>query len=174
MSLQKVLLVITPTTAFKQESLSLSERDTEYIPQPLGLCYLGTMLRDEGYEVEIFDPHIELYDEYEKEKNVQILKTSISSKINTSRFDVLGISSPYIDTYEWAHFIAETVKKKDQRIPVVIGGGYPSLLREKVLEDRNIDYLVVGEGEIAFLKLLPSERIFAFQLDLIKNEFFSL
>lgn len=154
MTSKKILLVITPTTGFKQEPLSLSERDTEYIPQPLGLCYLGTILRDEGYEVEIFDPHIELYDEYEKEKNAQILKNSISSKINTSHFDVLGISSPYIYTYEWAHFIAETVKRKGKTIPVVIGGGYPSLLREKVLEDRNIDYLVIGEGEIAFLKLL--------------------
>ena len=153
-TIKKILLIITPTTDFKNTKGDLSQKNTEFIPQPLGLAYLGSVLRTAGYEVEIFDPHIEVFDQIEKFNKRKMLKSMISTKINNSEYDVIGISSVYIYTYEWAHYIAKIAKQKSKGIPVVIGGGYPSLLVEKVLSDINIDYLVRGEGEVTFIQLL--------------------
>jgi len=152
--IKKILLIITPTTEFQKKEEDLSQKNTEYIPQPLGLAYLGAVLQREGYEVEIFDPHIEIFDKVDDSIKISTLKSMISKKVNESDYDLLGISSVYIYTYRWAHYIAKVAKQKNKDMPVVIGGGYPSLLVEKVLEDLNIDYLVRGEGEVAFLQLL--------------------
>jgi len=134
-----------------EEDVPLDQKPSYYITQPLGLCYLGGVLLNAGYEVEIYDPHIEIYENFQ---NSRQLKDLINEKIRTSDFDVLGVSAPYIYTYEWAHYIASKSKEKNKDIPVVIGNGYPSLLPDKALSDKNIDYIIIGEAEISFPKLL--------------------
>ena len=45
-------------------------------------------------------------------------------------------------------------KKFHGRLPIVWGGMHPTLLPTQVIENRNVDYVIVGEGEEAFLSLL--------------------
>jgi radical SAM superfamily enzyme YgiQ (UPF0313 family) len=46
--------------------------------------------------------------------------------------------------------------KKISNVPVVWGGIHGSLLPESTLENKNIDILVIGEGEISFLELVKA------------------
>lgn len=55
-----------------------------------------------------------------------------------------------------SHAIAKAVKECNRNIPVVMGGPHASVVPKDVLEDQNIDYVVLGEGENTFLKLVES------------------
>lgn len=152
--LPKVLFIVTPLTEFEPEKTSLSGKTLEVLSPPLGLCYLGGMLRKMGYGVELYDPHIENFDKYSKEDMSQALKAAIKNKIRTSDHTILGISSPYLYTYKWAHYISKISKAVAPEKKVIMGGGYPSLVPEKVMEDINVDYVVIGEGEIVLTNLV--------------------
>jgi len=144
----------SPSRHFQECETSLREAVSENIPQPLGICSLAAMLRQHGYEVEISDPHIECFQHDRRATDVDTLKQTIVRHIEQADYDLLGISTFYIYAYQWGHYIAEVSKRRHPNVPVVMGGGYPSLIREKVLEDKHIDYVVVGEGEMIFSDLL--------------------
>jgi len=152
-----VLLVATPSIEYSLQGISLKEKSIVRVILPLGLAYIGAVLRENCCSVEIYEPHLESYEEdkeFTNEELVKIIKNLIIEKIGSSNYDLIGISSPYIYTYQWAHFIAEVAKNKNKEIPVVIGGGYPSMLVDDVMKDENIDYLIIGEGEVSIIHLL--------------------
>ena len=152
-----VLLVATPSIEYSLEGVSLKEKSIIKVILPLGLAYIGAALRENSYNVEIYEPHLESYEEdneYTNEELVEIIKNMIIKKIDKANYDLIGISAPYIYTYQWAHYIAEVAKRQNKEIPVVVGGGYPSMLVEDVMKDKNLDYLIIGEGEISIIHLL--------------------
>ena len=151
---QKILLVVTPSSDFEPKKSCLSAKTLEVLSPPLGLCYLGGTLREMGYEIEIYDPHIENYDKFSKEELPQALKSAIENKIRTGDHTILGISSPYFYTYLWAHYISEISKAAAPEKKVIMGGGYPSMVPEIVMKDTNVDYVVIGEGEMVLAKLV--------------------
>ncbi|MBN1456719.1 MAG: B12-binding domain-containing radical SAM protein [Sedimentisphaerales bacterium] len=152
--MQKILFIMAPSCAYNSSANTLKEKNITVISQPLSLCYLAGFLRKHGYNIEIYDPHIENYDKSTENNLPDIIRTAIKNKIASTDYDVLGISSPFIYTYQWTHYIADTAKQTHPDKLVITGGGYPSLMPERVMEDRNIDYVVIGEGELALLALL--------------------
>ena len=52
--------------------------------------------------------------------------------------------------------IASIAKQMNEDTKVVIGGHHSSIFGPKLLMDRNIDYAVIGEGELTFLELAQS------------------
>ena len=69
--------------------------------------------------------------------------------------DVVGITAFSPEQRE-AHELAELSKELFPGIPVIMGGPYTTSQWAKVLADENVDYAVVGEGELTLLKLLKS------------------
>jgi radical SAM superfamily enzyme YgiQ (UPF0313 family) len=56
---------------------------------------------------------------------------------------------------EMVKSLTSIIKSIDSRIKIVVGGPHPTVTREDILKkDKNIDFLVVGEGEKACLELL--------------------
>jgi len=156
-SVNNILLVPTPSIEFSLKGVSLKEKSIVKIALPLGLAYIGAVLRENCYNVEIYEPHLESYEEdkeFTNEELVKIIKNKVNKKIENSNYDLIAISAPYIYAYQWAHYIAEVAKTHKKKIPVVIGGGYPSMLASDVMRDENIDYLIIGEGEISIIQLL--------------------
>ena len=45
---------------------------------------------------------------------------------------------------------AKMVREFDETIPVVWGGAHPSLLPEMTIEDKSVDLICTGEGDISF------------------------
>ncbi|MCZ2809539.1 MAG: radical SAM protein [Candidatus Bathyarchaeota archaeon] len=106
---------------------------------PLGLGYLGGMLRENGFEVKIFDLNVE--------------NSSLRELLSSEKLKIVGIS--FVITN--ARQALETTRKLKILLPecfVVVGGPYPTLMGERLLvRHREIDAVVVGEGESTTLEL---------------------
>lgn len=111
----------------------------------LGLGYISSYTKSQGY------------------KNVEIFNFSrspfsdIFPKLNEFRPKYVGISVPYTQAYPNAQKVAKMVKEFDPHITVAMGGAHPSAFPGDVIEDENVDYVVRGEGEIAFQHVLGGE-----------------
>lgn len=109
---------------------------------PYTLGILAAVLKDK-YEVEILDASLEDLGEEE-----------IKKRIEKSRPDVVGISCLSMEYTLHFQKMAELVKSVSKEIKVVVGGIYPTLLPTAILGNHNIDFVVIGEGEYRFPKLL--------------------
>ena len=77
----------------------------------------------------------------------------LESAIRTYAPDVVGISAltHESDAVSW---IAECVKRVNANTPVLLGGPHATAYPEKAIQIPGIDYLIVGEGEIAAGQLI--------------------
>ncbi|MCJ7457955.1 MAG: B12-binding domain-containing radical SAM protein [candidate division Zixibacteria bacterium] len=131
----KVQLIIPPIS---KEFYPVSR--SSFFP-PLGLLSIATYLKTQLPEinVEILDGNI-------------LPQKSIEARING---DFVGIS-PTILSYENGLRIARI--SKERGAVVVFGGFYATALGEKILRNREyLDFIVIGDGEIAFSKLVQGE-----------------
>jgi len=138
---------------------------------PFGITLLGTYLRDQGYEVKIYDA--DCYSEAEsidysqlpgkypeylrslKDKKNKIWR-EVRDVIIKEKPDAVGIG--VFTTFAAAAFrTAEIVKEFDKNIKVIIGGPHALTKAAEVLEIcRQVDYVISGDGEKSLLALLKS------------------
>ncbi len=121
---------------------------------PLGLVYVYTYARKNLPDVDfkIIDGQVMLMKNAEKgmEQNWRLLLDEIVS------YDpqIIGISACY---YKSAYLFHETCNQIKKILPgvVIIGGGnYPTDGKEAVLEDTDVDFVVMSEGEAPFTALV--------------------
>ena len=94
-------------------------------------------------EVEILDANF-----------MNLTETDFQSQLKDLRPDIVGITV-LMDQYACSgHKAAELVKVLDKKIQVLMGGVYTTTNPNLVMEDNNIDYAVVGEGEYVFKDLI--------------------
>ncbi|MCS7103573.1 MAG: B12-binding domain-containing radical SAM protein [Candidatus Korarchaeum sp.] len=132
----RVALVIPPARSSLKEVLGVNGI-------PLGLAYLASIAREEGYEVNIFD------------------FSSLNSDLDSSRSllkgfdpDVIGISSTTPATYD-AYEIARISKELNENAIVIVGGPHTTFLPTYTLRNCPfIDVVVRGEGEESFRESL--------------------
>lgn len=108
---------------------------------PLSLAYVAAALEKAGFEVKIFDNYLD-------KKPVEHIKQLVE-KLNPK---IVGVSCNSVN-YKQCVEIARTVKKANLDCRVMVGGPHPSCLPEKVLDNPEIDYAIVGEGEQAATEL---------------------
>ena len=115
-------------------------------PPPIGLAYLAGYLRKYApqHQVQIYDGRVKLTPPEYAAEVVEEFKP-----------DLVGITAFSMEA-EPTHALAKAVKKAGKGIPVVLGGPYPSSDPEDALDDENIDFLVAGEGELTFKRLLEA------------------
>lgn len=108
---------------------------------PLGLAYVGGALEKAGFDVQILD-------------NYQLRTTLDFVKQETKRLNpqIVGITCGSV-TYRRCVEIAKAVKEVCPTCKVVVGGWHASYLPETALENPEIDYAVMGEGERAMVEL---------------------
>ena len=165
----KVLLIQPPIKDFYQTSIRT---------QPIGLAYLAASLRTHGHEVEILDcqtkqkksipipPELSYLREfypfsdrspfrlYVGFYHFGMGRDEIREKIKKSKADVFGISSSFTCYHGEALEIARIIKETGRMRTVVMGGSHVSCDPESVLGSHDVDYVVLGEGEIRFPLLL--------------------
>ena len=123
--------------------------------EQLGISILSAVLRRAGHETRlVFDPAL-FHDRYYFE--VPILRDLFNrdrdtvARIVAEAPDLVAFSVLTM-TYEWAVDIARRVKAVSG-VPVIFGGVHPSAVPEVCLENDCIDYVCVGEGEEAMVRL---------------------
>ncbi len=108
---------------------------------PLGIMYLGSFLRKHEVKVNLIDLSFSKnWDEFKDE----LLKVQP---------DIVGIStlSPFFDQ---AILAASIVKKTLPGCKVIFGGAHPTALPQETIKLPEVDFIVVGEGEVTLLELM--------------------
>jgi len=105
----------------------------------LGLAYIAAMLLKHGHEVKIIEGMAKF--------------VSLDEIVRLSEsFDITGITSNSFLAL-LSHRVAAAIKENNAKTTVVMGGPHASVVPEDVLEDKNVDFVVIGEGEYTFLEL---------------------
>lgn len=106
-----------------------------------GLASLASSAKKAGYDVDLIDlRQLQSWDEF-------------SGHVAAYAPDVVGFTMMSVD-YEPVSRAISLVKKSNANIKVVVGGPHPNLALEEVTKNSDIDYIVTGEGEISFVRLL--------------------
>jgi anaerobic magnesium-protoporphyrin IX monomethyl ester cyclase len=137
------IALVNPPTNFEQiyGDWDLSPLDT-YTP-PLGILSLAAFLRQHHHEPFIVD--------------LMSLKLDLQKAIQyiiSRNPDVIGLSAMTINCLN-ANLIAKELRKRGFSSPIVLGGAHISAVPGETLEAfQEIDFGVIGEGELTFLELL--------------------
>lgn len=105
---------------------------------PLGLSYISSVLKNAGNLVRLIDMNVERFD---------------WKNFNYSDFDIVGISADTV-RYPLAKQISLTAKM--QGVVTVLGGPHATAEYGEILKERICDYVILGEGEYTFLKLVEA------------------
>lgn len=125
---------------------------------PLGVAYLASVLRNNNHEVSIVDCLTEDQVVINNENGMFTIGMSwdnIKEKLSVLKPEIVGISNSYSVQSPSVLKLAEFVKRNCDA-KVVLGGAHPSALAQEILKDNNIDFVIIGEGEDSFLKLIKS------------------
>lgn len=129
----KILLAVPP---------GRGGRESIVVP-PLGLLYLAGSLERAGYKVQILDAFAEGLSWAEFERRVASIKP-----------DVFGIGG-MTPVWDLTHRALETARRFSG--VVIAGGPHVSMRGASIIEDEpDIDYAVVGEGEITIVELIKA------------------
>ncbi len=109
---------------------------------PLGIFYLASYIRQNGYEVMVCDAEAE-----------KLTADDILGHIQQFAPRVVGISSTTV-AFHRALELAEAVKGSFPDIKIVLGGPHITSNSDHALSFPAFDYGVLGEGELTFLELL--------------------
>src|SRR3989344_302918 len=119
-----------------------------YTPSPMGILYLAAYLREKerGVDISVVDGAIE-----GEQRVVQA--------ISVFRPDLVGVSSLTPGRHQ-ALRVARLVKHLTPSARVVLGGIHPTLMWSQMMEFYpEIDYIVRGEGEVAFSELVLGKKL---------------
>ena len=155
-SSQEVVL-IKPPILFSKNAYSTP------FTMPLGLAYLAAVLDKANYPARIIDcPGFDMNNirlSPNGRFKIQGIDNQKSIAMIGNRADIIGISNMF--SQEWP-FVRDYIKKIRQACPkavIVIGGEHPTAMPEYSLRDSpEADYVVMGEGELAFLELVYKLR----------------
>ena len=113
------------------------------VTHPLGVMYVAACLkRDYGHELRIFDMRVNGFD-----------YSRLEEEIRSFSPDIVGISGLTSET-DSMEKIAARAKKVNHRTPVILGGPHATAYAEQSITSSDIDYAVVGEGEITAGRLI--------------------
>ncbi|MCU0666215.1 MAG: B12-binding domain-containing radical SAM protein [Candidatus Omnitrophica bacterium] len=104
---------------------------------PMGILYIGTMLRNAGCDVRIIDSFPSSH-----RKNLDTIRD-----FNP---DLIGVSV-LTTGFQVAHEYTVYLRQENKNSKICWGGVHATALPEEVLEDSNIDFVVVGEAEFVML-----------------------
>ena len=120
----------------------VGDKNTYWHYIPYNLCILASMVKDIC--------NIKIIDAY----NENLTKDQFSEMVRKSNPDVVGITV-LMDQFAGAgHNAAEIVKSINPKINVIMGGVYVTVNPDLAMEDKNIDYVVIGEGEYVLGNLI--------------------
>ena len=113
---------------------------------PQGLSYIAAVLRQHGYEIEIYNQDWHHYPD-----------SHLTQYLDEHKFDVIGVSviGGYYQ-YRKLNSLSQAINASKQRPFYIIGGHGPSPDPEFFLKKTKADVVVMGEGEVTIVELLEA------------------
>jgi anaerobic magnesium-protoporphyrin IX monomethyl ester cyclase len=130
--------------------LSLSERygllaKLGPTTEPLGLAYLAAAIRKAKHNVKIIDA-----------APLHYKPSDLMQDISKNDYDVIGITF-MTPMYSCAMGIVRMIRDADKAVKIIVGGPHVTIMPEETLMDnRAIDFAVLGEGEYTIVELLDA------------------
>lgn len=133
----------------------------------IGLAYLSAYLKDNGFEVAIFDLNAEMKVPHEGEESIwaddelfveKFFNEHYSffeyqaEKILQSGAEIVGFSM-WATTKHTSLALAKIVKQRDKNRLIVLGGPECSFSGDTFIKDETVDIVVRGEGEETILEI---------------------
>jgi len=115
---------------------------------PLGLLYIATYLKEKTtHNVDVFDTT------FHKDKS------KLNKALHNKKYDIVGISlmTTMLRDADW---ISRVIKGYSPETKVIWGGPHPTVLPELSLGCRDVDAIVIGEGEETWLDLVKKKGVF--------------
>ncbi len=112
---------------------------------PLGIIYIGTILKNSGIDVELVPAEL-----------LNLSWKEIARKIETDKPDILGATSTTENRFQ-AFKLLKLAKKVNPRVWTVFGGPHASMAAKDTLEHiKEIDIVVRNEGEITSVEIVKA------------------
>ena len=141
----KVLLIYPPAEHMITTNVpSFVDEETGFYP-PLGLMYVAAYAeRNTEHKIEILDTQVERMD-----------YAMIEREIGRRKPDIVGIQ---VMTFTLIDVIltAKIIKRVNEEIKIVLGGPHVNIYPDETISIPEIDYLVLGEGEVPFTELIQN------------------
>lgn len=113
---------------------------------PFGLALLASLVREEGHSVSIIDCNA-----------LRIGLDKIKEYLPPSAPRFVGITATTV-LFNNALELARLIKKIYPDTKIIMGGVHSTILPEEVLGFKEVDYVVMGEGEYTLLELLSNKN----------------
>lgn len=159
---EKVLLIVPPVTTLKSKEFF-------NVNFPMGLGYIAAVLENHSYDVSVLDAVVEKPEQEgfipNDQENIYIGMTfkEIREFAASYKPNYVGITSMFSVQADNAYKVADTIKSIDESIPVILGGAHATSSPQEVLNNKSIDFVVLGEGEgiiVSLLKTIQSRENF--------------
>lgn len=142
------ILLINPPFNYYSRHLLFSE--------PLSLGYLAAYLRKFGYDVSILDGVAGGIYHQGKYWRYGLKDSEVAQKIKEFKPDLVGITCAFSLRIDAVLQVAKLVKRIDKKITTVVGGIHPTIFPKETGSHKEIDYVIIGEGEEIFLELIKT------------------
>lgn len=141
----KVLLIYPPAKhEITTNTPVFKEGDDGFYP-PLGLMYVASYAKkNTDHQIEILDTQVERMDYNQIEEEIKVRQP-----------DLVGIQAMTFTMID-VILTVKLVKKVNENIQVVLGGPHVNIYPYETINMREVDYLVLGEGEIPFTELIQN------------------
>ncbi|MFC2010276.1 B12-binding domain-containing radical SAM protein [Chloroflexota bacterium] len=141
----KVLLINPPSmNEISSNTPSIVDEEQGFFP-PLGIMYVAAYAEKyTDHEITILDTQAE-----------QLEYDQIEDEIRKRKPDVVGITAMTFSLID-SMLAVNAVKRVNKNTIVVMGGPHVSIFPEETINLPGIDYLLMGEGEFAFVELLQN------------------
>lgn len=132
-----------------------SPDDTRH-SQCLGLRYISSLLKQKGFQhVTFIDALRQGFSQtrrYHGGYTRGLTPAEITARVPRNT-ELIGISTPFSQTAPLARDVILSLKTLFPQTPIILGGVYPSTSPLHALAISNTDFILMGEGEHAFLQL---------------------
>jgi len=123
----------------------------------LGLGYIAANLKHHGHEVKVVDCIDDPNHKTPMDSRLTrfgYIDSEIRNEISTFQPNVIGISCMYTSYFRDALNIARLAKQWDGETLTVMGGSHVTTFPELVMKDKNVDCVVIGEGENTIIEII--------------------
>lgn len=109
---------------------------------PIGLYYIGALLKEKGMDAEILNWH-----------DMAGSSDAMEDILKKNKPDIIGLSIMHAN--RWGGIdVARMAKRLDPDVRIIFGGVGATFLWEHILNNfKEVDFVVLGEGEFTFLSL---------------------
>jgi anaerobic magnesium-protoporphyrin IX monomethyl ester cyclase len=110
----------------------------------MGLAYLTAVAEGDGHKISVIDMDAE-----------RLSASSFISRLKEEIPDIIGITvtTPALNS---SLELARTAKKALPKVKVMLGGVHPSVVPKETIANKEVDFVVKGEGEITLKELLKA------------------